>query len=117
MKRTNQIVTLILTGMLTMTAHAADGFIVPNSVAASAGQPIIRLARLTEEEKNFLRKKWQNLPPEMRGEVRRQLREESRDHEEGYGQGYENRRRDNEDERDTGFGQGYDPRRWIKPRR
>jgi hypothetical protein len=114
MKTQALIMTLLLTGSLAMTAHAAHGFTVGLSDGSPlAGKPALQLAWLSEEEISSIRQQWQTVPPDERDRLRKKLREEHGVNvEDGYGMGFEYRRRDSDSdsndaaERDRRWGKG-----------
>jgi hypothetical protein len=113
MKTKVKMTMLLMTGLLAMSAHGAEGFPVFSLDGGhGANQAVTRLAWLSEAERATLRKQWQDLPPDERDRVRRKLRQDRGDAvEDGYGMGFEYRRQEPRD------GEYRDPaRHWDKSR-
>jgi hypothetical protein len=98
-------------GATDFTASLFDG-------APRAAQAPTLLAWLTDEERDALRKQWQHIPPDERDRIRQKLRDKHLDPiEEGYGQGFEVRRRDSDPTPDLDNRPDPDrPQNWGKPR-
>ncbi len=113
MKTQALIMTLLLTGSPVVTAHAAYGFTVGLSDGIPlVGKPAMHLAWLSEDEISSIRQQWQTVPPDERERLRKKLRDEHGVNvEDGFGMGFELRRRDT----DTGDNAEQE-RRWGKPR-
>jgi len=102
MKPTAIIMTFSLASVLAMDACATGSPAqnVPWSQVSvfAADLPVRQLALLGEGELSALREQWRDLAPEEREKLRRKLRDE---HgvgiEDGFGMGFESRRRDSDD--------------------
>jgi hypothetical protein len=108
-----RIITLLFTGMLSLTAGGAHGFTIPSQDASRpTAIQASHLAWLSEDEKSLLRQQWQNLAPDERERLRRKLRDDRGDSaEDGYGLGFEFRRRDSDDSQSSDS-----DKRWGKSR-
>lgn len=109
------IITLLFTGMLSLTAGGAHGFTIPSQDASRpTAIQASHLAWLSEDEKSLLRQQWQNLAPDERDRLRKKLRDDPGDNaEEGFGLGFEFRRRDGDDSQHS---DSDSDKRWGKSR-
>jgi hypothetical protein len=111
MKTKAIIMTFPLAALLALDVHAAwsmPGLGVNETAAASP----TRLAVLSESEMEALRQQWRQLPPEEREKLRRKMRgEHGEGVEDGFGTGFEFRRRDSGDAANDQDSDG----RWGRP--
>jgi hypothetical protein len=105
------IMSFPLAALLALDVHAA--WSVPGLGVNDAATPSpTRLAVLSENEMESLRQQWRHLPPEEREKLRRKLRDEHGEgKEDGYGTGFEFRRRDSGDSANDQDPDG----RWGRP--
>jgi hypothetical protein len=115
MKTLAYVMTLSLAGMLATQAHGAEVFpAFPGDLKVGAAPAKLQVAWLTPAERQMLREQWSTLPPEERERLREKLRAERGDTlEDGFGQGFETRRREVDDDppRDRDG-----PGNWGRPR-
>lgn len=121
MKTEALVMTLMLAGTLAARAHGAEFFpAFPGDPKPGVAPAKLQLAWLTPAERQMLREQWRILPPEERERLRERLRAERGESiEDGFGQGFEVRRHDADDDppRDRdGAGNWGRPRADDKPR-
>jgi hypothetical protein len=91
------IMTFSLGALLAINAHTAQAGMAGFAPRDTSDAPML-LAALSADELHMLRQQWRDLPPDEREKLRRKLRSEHGEGaDEGFGMGFEFRRRDNDE--------------------